>query len=93
MEITDGPFAGLRVRSSVIVSNAAGPVSVETLAALTFEKQDAGWTTTGIKLSSTVKAPGADRQKIEAAAQGAKDGCPISRLLKTNITLELKIEV
>jgi osmotically inducible protein OsmC len=68
------------------------PQRVETHAALNFEKRDPGMTVTGIHLTTTVTAPGADPKLIEQAAQGAKKGCPISRLLSNiEITLDLKI--
>jgi osmotically inducible protein OsmC len=65
--------------------------SIDTKASLTFEKTDAGFTVTAIHLDSTVKIPGADQAKFDEAAQNAKKGCPISRLLNTNITLDAKL--
>jgi osmotically inducible protein OsmC len=41
----------------------------------------------------TIKAPGADRGKVQTAADNAKAGCPISKLLNAKITMEAKIEV
>ena len=42
----------------------------------------------------TVKAPGADRAAVQAAADGAKAGCPISRLLSNiEITLTTTIDI
>ena len=43
-------------------------------------------------VARTVKAKGADRKKIEEAASAAKVGCPISKVLNLEITLELDIE-
>jgi len=63
------------------------PASVETTSAITFE---AG-TLKKSHLTSTVRAPGADRAKVEEAAQAAKTGCPISKALKMDIELELKV--
>lgn len=63
------------------------PESVETKANLTLEKTDAGWTTTSIHLEVRAKVPGADDASFQQAAEGAKKGCPISRLLNTKITL------
>jgi osmotically inducible protein OsmC len=40
----------------------------------------------------TAKIPGIDAAKFTAIANGAKAGCPISRLLKANITLDAKLE-
>ena len=65
------------------------PQSVETTSTITFENL----TLTQSVLRSTVKANGADRKKIDEAASAAKDGCPISKVLKLHITLELDIEV
>jgi osmotically inducible protein OsmC len=42
-------------------------------------------------LTTTVKAPGADKAKIEEAAAAAKAGCPISKVLKLEITLDLTV--
>lgn len=68
------------------------PQRVETKAALTFEKKEAGMSVTAIHLDSTVTAPGADRVKFEQAAQAAKKGCPISRLLSNvEITLDARL--
>ncbi|PYS08635.1 MAG: peroxiredoxin, partial [Acidobacteria bacterium] len=41
----------------------------------------------------TIKAPGADRAKVQTAAENAKAGCPISKLLNAKITMEARIEV
>lgn len=68
------------------------PASVRTRATLTMEKLEAGWTTTGIHLDCRAKAPGLDAAKFEALAEKAKAGCPISRLLNTQITLTQTLE-
>ena len=67
------------------------PERIETMASLTMEKLEAGFTVTSIHLTSTVKIPGADKAKFETAANNAKTGCPISRLLNTKITLDAKL--
>lgn len=64
------------------------PTKIETSAALTMDKTEAGWTVTRIHLATTATIPGAARDKFEAAANAAKAGCPISRLLNTQITLD-----
>lgn len=65
------------------------PESVETTCAITFENL----TLTKSALATTVKAPGADRAKVEEAAQAAKTGCPISKVLKLDIALDLTVQV
>src|SRR5574340_423237 len=60
--------------------------AINTRATLRFEKTDAGWTVTASHLDVSAKVPGADASKFQTAAQTAEKGCPISRLLKANIT-------
>ena len=67
------------------------PKSVETTAAVTLEKLEAGWTVTSVALDCKVSAPGADAAKVKEAAANAKKGCPISRLLNAKIDLALTI--
>jgi osmotically inducible protein OsmC len=63
------------------------PESIETVCDITFENL----TLTRSVLTTTVTARGADKSKIEEAAAAAKAGCPIARVLKLEIALELKI--
>src|SRR6185503_16149851 len=66
--------------------------SINTTASVTLEKTDAGFTITKVHLDVTAKIPGADGQAFETAANNAKAGCPISRLLKAEITMDAKLE-
>ena len=68
------------------------PDRLETNADLTFEKAESGWTITSIHLSVRGRVPGADAAAFDKAANAAKTGCPISRLLKTTITMDAKLE-
>jgi osmotically inducible protein OsmC len=63
------------------------PESIETTCDITFENL----TLTKSALTTKVTARGADRAKIEEAAAAAKAECPISKVLKLEIALELKI--
>ena len=66
--------------------------SINTTATVTLEKTDAGFTVTKIHLDVTAKIPGADKAAFETAANNAKAGCPISRLLKAaEITMTAKL--
>jgi osmotically inducible protein OsmC len=69
------------------------PKQIETTATVSLNKDGEGFSVTKSALTTVVSAPGADRAKVESCAQGAKAGCPISKLLKAEITLDLKIEV
>jgi osmotically inducible protein OsmC len=66
--------------------------SIRTTAALTLDKTDAGFTITAVHLDVTAKIPGADRGAFETASQNAKAGCPVSRLLNAEITMDAKLE-
>jgi lipoyl-dependent peroxiredoxin len=67
------------------------PESLETTAAVTLDKTEAGFTITKVHLDVTGKIPGADAAAFEKAAQNAKAGCPISRLLKAEITMTARL--
>src|SRR5258708_2531496 len=67
------------------------PESIETTAAVTLEKVEAGFTITKIHLDVTARIPGADKAAFEKAAENAKAGCPISRLLKAEITMTARL--
>ncbi len=66
--------------------------SITTTAALSFEKTDAGFTITAIHLNTKAKVPGADKETFEKAANNAKKGCPVSRVLNAEITLDAALE-
>ena len=68
------------------------PESIHTTATITLEKTDAGFAVTESHLDVAAKIPGADRAKALEVANAAKAGCPISRLLKANITMDAKLE-
>src|SRR5205814_8274852 len=68
------------------------PESIATTATVTLEKTDAGFSVTQSHLDVTAKIPGADKPKVVEIANAAKAGCPISRLLKANITMDAKID-
>ncbi len=60
---------------------------IETKCTVTLEKDDSGFSVTKSHLDLAVTAPSADNAALEAAAQAAKKGCPISKLLNADITL------
>ena len=68
------------------------PESIQTQATLTLERLDTGWTVTQIHLEVNARIPGADQTAFEAAANAAKAGCPISRLLNTKITMNAQLQ-
>jgi osmotically inducible protein OsmC len=67
------------------------PDSIETTATVTLDKTDAGWTVTEVHLDVTARVPGATEEAFNTAADNAKLGCPISRLLIAKITMDAKL--
>jgi osmotically inducible protein OsmC len=64
------------------------PQSIETTSTVTFENL----TLSRSALRTVVHAPGADKEKVQEAALAAKAGCPISKVLKLEIELDLTVE-
>src|SRR5919109_4093726 len=56
--------------------------TISTEAELTMEKTGEGFTITKIHLEVSAKVPGTDQAKFQEAANNAKKGCPVSRVLK-----------
>jgi len=68
------------------------PTELRTVATVSMEKQDIGWTITNIHLDVAGQVPGIDAAKFDELAQNAKKGCPISRALSaTPITMTAKL--
>ena len=68
------------------------PQSLRTSAKLTLEKLDVGWTISKIHLDVSARVPGISASAFESAAASAKANCPVSRLLKTEITMDAHLE-
>ena len=68
------------------------PESVKTNATVTLEKTDSGFAITAVHLDVNAKVPGADQAAFEKAANAAKEGCPVSKVLNANITMDAKLE-
>jgi len=68
------------------------PDQIATTATLTLEKLDAGWTISKIHLDVSARVPGASADAFASAAASAKTNCPVSRVLKADITMSAKLE-
>lgn len=66
--------------------------SIQAKATVTLEKLQDGWAVTKSHLDVRARIPGAARQAFETAANNAKAGCPISKLLKAEITMNATLE-
>ncbi|MFT5142627.1 MAG: osmotically inducible protein OsmC [Rhodothermales bacterium] len=68
------------------------PTSIKTSAAVTLEKTDEGFTITKVHLDVVAVVPGASREAFDTAAGNAKAGCPVSRVLNAEITMDAGLE-
>jgi lipoyl-dependent peroxiredoxin len=66
--------------------------SLRTNAVVTLDKSEEGFSITSVHLDLLAKIPGADQKAFEELANKAKQGCPVSKLLKAEITLNAKLE-
>jgi len=66
--------------------------SIRTTATVRLEKTDDAFDITSVHLDVRAKVPGADRQAFETAANNAKAGCPVSKVLNAEITMEATLE-
>lgn len=66
--------------------------TLETTAAVTLEQDGGGFTITRSDLTLTAKVPGIDEARFQEVAKGAKETCPLSKLLNAEITLTATLE-
>ena len=78
--------------SAILGGAGLTPERINTGAAVTLEKVGNGFEVTAIHLDVKARIPGADRAAFEKAANEAKAGCPISKLLNTKVTMDAKLE-
>ncbi|WP_022681368.1 OsmC family protein [Sphingobium bisphenolivorans] len=64
---------------------------METNAVVTLEQQDGGFAVTASKLTLKATIPGADDETFQDLAAKAKANCPISKLLKADISLDAEL--
>ena len=65
------------------------PQSLAVSAEVTFDKLESGWKVTSSALTVRGVVPGISEADFKAAAEAAKDGCPISGALKGNVELSV----
>lgn len=67
------------------------PSSIDTRATVTLSEVDGGFAVTKSHLETTISVPGASEADVMKAAEDAKAGCPISKLLDCEITMDAKV--
>ena len=73
--------------SNILAKAGTPPVRVDVEVAISADKLEAGFTVTNAEIVVRGRAPGATQDTFAAAAEQAKDGCPISRALKGNVAM------
>jgi osmotically inducible protein OsmC len=76
--------------SAGLAKGGTPPKRLEVSSKVTFDKVGADWTVVSSELEVKGDVPGIDQAAFAKAAEGAKDGCPISRALKNNVKLSVK---
>jgi lipoyl-dependent peroxiredoxin len=66
--------------------------SINTTASVSLEKTDAGFAITKVHLEVRAKVPGADQAAFDKATSNAKSGCPVSKVLNAEITMNATLE-
>ena len=66
--------------------------SIATTATVNLEKVEGGFAITAVHLVVKAKIPGADQAKFMTAANNAKAGCPVSKVLNATITMDASLE-
>jgi lipoyl-dependent peroxiredoxin len=65
---------------------------IETKADVTLAKDGEGFSITKVHLTTKAKVPGTDQAKFTEIAKQAKEGCPVSKVLKAEITMDATLE-
>jgi osmotically inducible protein OsmC len=92
-ELIGAAHAGCFTMALSLILQEAGLTAEEmkTQADVTLEKLADGFAITKVHLTLRGKVPGADEAKFQELAAKAKAGCPVSKLLKAEITLDAKL--
>ena len=65
--------------------------SIETTCTISLEKEGDGFAIKRSRLDMKAKIPGASEEAFRRAAETAKEGCPVSKLFDTEITLNAQL--
>lgn len=66
--------------------------SIDTACTISLEKEGEGFAIKRSHLDLKAKIPGASQDAFNRAANNAKEGCPVSKLFDTEITLNAQLE-
>jgi osmotically inducible protein OsmC len=78
--------------SMILGNSGLTPERIDTKATVSLEQAEGGFAITAVHLVVSAKVPGADKASFEKAANDAKAGCPVSKVLKAKITMDATLE-
>jgi osmotically inducible protein OsmC len=92
-ELIAAAHAGCFAMALAFALSSAGftPTRVATSAAVTIESEGAGFKISRSALTLEASVPNIDREQFQKVAEGAKAGCPVSKVLDAEITLDWKL--
>jgi lipoyl-dependent peroxiredoxin len=67
------------------------PEQLDSKSEVVIDKDGAGFAITSVHLSIAAKIPGIDEATFQSIAMKAKTGCPLSKLMNTNISFEARL--
>jgi lipoyl-dependent peroxiredoxin len=92
-ELLGAAHAGCFTMALSLILGEAGltATQMDTSARVTLEQVEGGFAITAVHLTLKAKIPGADQAKFAELAAKAKAGCPVSKVLKADITLDAQL--
>jgi osmotically inducible protein OsmC len=89
-ELLGAAHAGCFTMALSLILGEAGltATQMDTSAKVTLEQVEGGFAITAVHLSLKAKIPGTDQAKFSELANKAKAGCPLSKVIKADITLD-----
>lgn len=92
-ELLGAAHAGCYAMALSMILGQAGhtPERIDAEATVSLEQQDDGFAISAIHLDVSGVVPGADAEAFDKAANEAKAGCPVSKALSPDITLEARL--
>ena len=77
--------------SAQLEKNGSPADEIRTVAKVSLEQKDGGWAITRVDLDLNARVPNVTEDKFRELANAAKAGCPVSKLLNAEITLNAKL--
>lgn len=78
--------------SMILGEDGLTPERIDTRATVSLEQAEGGFDITAVHLDVSANVPDTDQQAFEQAAEKAKAGCPVSKVLNADITMDARLE-